>query len=54
MQLNSGSLELNSTPYNWICEKGSYSLSNYMYLKIHNLTYEYGINIKFGHYILLT
>jgi len=36
-----------------ICEKRSYNLSYYMYLAIHNLTCEYGTNIKFGHQILL-
>ena len=34
-----------------LCEKGSYSLSNYIYLTIHNLTCEY---MKFGHCVLLT
>jgi len=34
--------------------KGSYSLSKYIYLTIHNLICEYGTTIKFGHYISLT
>jgi len=35
-----------------ICEKGSYSLSDFMYLTIDNLTFEYGTNIKFGNYTI--
>jgi len=34
--------------------KGSYSISNYMCLIIHNLAFEYGASMKFGHYVLLT
>ena len=30
----------------WICKKGSYSLSNCMYLTVHCWTCEYGTNLK--------
>ena len=37
-----------------ICEKGSYSLSNCIYLAVHCVTCEYGTKLKFGHLTLLT
>jgi len=37
-----------------ICEKGSYSLSNWMYLTVHCVTFEYDTNLTFGHLTLLT
>ena len=37
-----------------ICEKGSYSLSNWMHLIIHCVTCEYGTNLKFGNLTVLT
>ena len=37
-----------------ICEKRSYSLSNWMCLTIHCVTYKHGTNLKFGHLTLLT
>ena len=37
-----------------ICEKRSYNLSHCTYLAIHNFTCEYGTNLKFGHFTLLT
>jgi len=37
--------------WKYVCEKGSYSLFDYIYF--HNLTCEYGTCIKFDHYILL-
>ena len=44
------------TIYNcdWICEQGSYSHSNCMYLETCNLTCVYDITLKFGHHTLLT
>ena len=38
----------------WICEKGSYSLSNWMCLTIHCVTCKHGTNLKFGHLTHLT
>ena len=38
----------------WLCEKRSYSLANYMYSTIHNLTCEYDTSMKCGHCVLLT
>ena len=32
-----------------VCEKGSYSLSNCIYMVTHNLTGEYGTSLQFGH-----
>ena len=37
-----------------VCEKGSYSLSNCIYMVTHNLTGEYGTSLKFGHSTTLT
>ena len=37
-----------------ICEKGSYSLSKYMYFSIHKLICVDGTNLKFGRLTLLT
>ena len=37
-----------------ICEKGSYSLSNWTHLTVRCVTCEYGTNLKFGHFTLLT
>ena len=37
-----------------VCEKGSYSLSNCIYMVTHNLTGEYGTSLQFGHSTTLT
>ena len=37
-----------------VCEKGSYSLSNCIYMVTHNLTVEYGTSLQFGHSTTLT
>ena len=37
-----------------VCEKGSYSLSNCIYMVTHNLTGEYGTSLQFGHSSTLT
>ena len=37
-----------------VCDKGSYSLFNYMYLATCNFTYECGITLKVGPLIPLT
>jgi len=37
-----------------ICEKGSYSLFNWMHLTVHCVTCEHGTNLKFGDCTLLT
>ena len=37
-----------------VCEKGSYSLSNCIYMVTHNLTGEYSTSLQFGHSTTLT
>ena len=37
-----------------LCEKGSYSLSNWMHLTVRCVTLEYGTSLKFSHLTLLT
>ena len=46
--------KLDQTICDPVCEKGSYSLFNCMYLTIHNSTCECGITLQFGPFRLLT
>ena len=47
-------VEYNNVICDPVCEKGSYSLSNCIYMVTHNLTGEYGTSLQFGHSTTLT